>query len=195
MGESFNERKREPTNLSRAQIAALKHQLSGSGWVVHEPGSKGYAEASRLWNGAVERKPSLVTRCSNTNDVRTALLAAQAAGLPVSVRNGGQDWVGRALRDGGLVLDLTPMRHAFSAPRAPSMEANHQLSLNGAASGYAALRCYRFRRQVIPARHVGVLDASKCLPSGLGHVDRTIAFDVFFSYRSRGQTHRTGDRT
>ena len=28
----------------------------------------------------------------------------------MSVRNGGQDWVGRALRDGGLVLDLTPMR-------------------------------------------------------------------------------------
>jgi FAD/FMN-containing dehydrogenase len=28
----------------------------------------------------------------------------------VSVRNGGQDWVGRALRDGGLVLDLTPMQ-------------------------------------------------------------------------------------
>jgi hypothetical protein len=110
MGESFNERKREPTNLSTAQIAALKHQLSGSACVVHEPGSKGYAEASRLWNGAVERKPALVTGCSNTNDIRTALLAAQTAGLPVSVRNGGQDWVGRALRDGGLVLDLTPMR-------------------------------------------------------------------------------------
>ncbi len=91
-------------------FAALKDQLSESGCVVHEPGSKGYAEASRLWNGAVERKPALVTACSNTNDVRTALLAAQAAGIPVSVRNGGQDWVGRALRNGGLVLDMTPMR-------------------------------------------------------------------------------------
>jgi FAD/FMN-containing dehydrogenase len=91
-------------------FAALKDQLSGSGCVVHEPGSTGYAQAIRLWNGAVDRKPALVTACSNTNDVRTALLAARAAGLPVSVRNGGQDWVGRALRDGGLVLDLTPMR-------------------------------------------------------------------------------------
>jgi hypothetical protein len=110
MEEPFNERKRVSTGLSTAQIAALKHQLSGSGCVVHEPGSNGYAEATRLWNGTVERKPALVTACSNTNDVRTALLAARAAGLPVSVRNGGQDWVGRALRDGGLVLDLTPMR-------------------------------------------------------------------------------------
>src|SRR5260221_14439864 len=43
----------------------------------------------------------------------TAVLAARAAGLPVSVRNGGQDWVGRALRDGGLVLDLTPVRQCL----------------------------------------------------------------------------------
>jgi hypothetical protein len=93
-----------------AQIAALKDQLSAAGAIVYEPGSEGYAQATRLWNGAVERKPALVTACSNTNHVRTALLAARAAGLPVSVRNGGQDWAGRALRDGGLVLDLAPFR-------------------------------------------------------------------------------------
>jgi FAD/FMN-containing dehydrogenase len=110
MAESSNERKRVSTCLSTAQIAALKGQLSGSGCAVHEPGSRGYAQATRLWNGTVERKPALVTACSNTNDIRTALLAARAAGLPVSVRNGGQDWVGRALRDGGLVLDLTSMQ-------------------------------------------------------------------------------------
>jgi len=110
MAESSNERKWVSTCLSTAQIAALKDQFSGSGCPVHEPGSRGYAQATRLWNGAVERKPALVAACSNTNDVRTALLAARAAGLPVSVRNGGQDWVGRALRDGGLVLDLTPMQ-------------------------------------------------------------------------------------
>ena len=56
MAESFNERKRVSTFLSTAQIAALKDQLSGSGCVVHEPGSRGYAQATRLWNGAVERK-------------------------------------------------------------------------------------------------------------------------------------------
>jgi hypothetical protein len=110
MEESFNEGKRVSTLLSKAQISALKDQLSSSGCAVHEPGSKGYAQATGLWNGAVERKPALVTACSNTNDVRTALLAARAVGVPVSVRNGGQDWVGRALREGGLVLDLTSMR-------------------------------------------------------------------------------------
>jgi hypothetical protein len=71
MNESSNERKRISTCLSTTQIAALKDQLSGSGCAVHEPGSRGYAQATRLWNGAVERKPALVTACSNTNDVRT----------------------------------------------------------------------------------------------------------------------------
>ncbi len=66
MEEPFNERKRVSTGLSTAQIAALKHQLSGSGCVVHEPGSNGYAEATRLWNGTVERKPALVTARSGS---------------------------------------------------------------------------------------------------------------------------------
>ena len=93
-----------------AQIVVLKNELSAAGCIVREPGSRGFAQTTRLRNGAVERKPALVAACSETNRVRTALLAARAAGLPVSVRNGGQDWVGRALRDGGLVLDLSPMR-------------------------------------------------------------------------------------
>ena len=113
MDESDQLRRTRMTHasFSTAQIAALKNQVSASGCIIHEPGSREYARATRLWNGAVERKPALVAACSTTNGVRTALLAAQAIGLPVSVRNGGQDWVGRALRDGGLVLDLAPMRH------------------------------------------------------------------------------------
>jgi FAD/FMN-containing dehydrogenase len=110
MNESDERSGARTASFSTAQIAVLQNQLSASGCIVHEPGSRGYAQATRLWNGAVERKPALVAACSETNHVRSALLAARAAGLPVSVRNGGQDWVGRALRNGGLVLDLAPMR-------------------------------------------------------------------------------------
>ncbi|WP_394845099.1 FAD-binding oxidoreductase [Pendulispora brunnea] len=110
MTESFNQRTQASSALSTAQLAAIEDQLSGSGCVVHVPGSEGFARATQLWNGTIERKPALVAACSNSHAVRAALLAARTAGLPVSVRNGGRDWVGRALRDGGLVLDLTPMR-------------------------------------------------------------------------------------
>jgi len=65
MARSFNERKQVSRCLSTAQIAALKDQLSGSGCVIHEPGSRGYAQATRLWNGTVERKAALVTACQH----------------------------------------------------------------------------------------------------------------------------------
>jgi len=66
----------------------------------------------------VERKPALIAACSNTTQVRAVLLVAQTSGLPVSVRNGGHDWVGRALNDGGLVLDITSMRQCSVDPQA-----------------------------------------------------------------------------
>lgn len=70
----------------------------------------GYDEAVRLWNGAVGRRPALVARCATPADVHAAVRAARDHGLPLSVRGGGHDWAGRALRDGGLVVDLSRMR-------------------------------------------------------------------------------------
>ena len=104
--------------LSVEQITALKGRLSASGCILHEPGSTGYTQATSLQNGAVERKPALIAGCSNTNQVRAVLSVAQTSGLPVSVRNGGHDWAGRALNDGGLVLDLTSMRQCSVDPQA-----------------------------------------------------------------------------
>jgi FAD/FMN-containing dehydrogenase len=50
--------------------------------------------------------------------VEAAVRAARRHGLPLSVRGGGHDWAGRALRDDGLVIDLTGMRDVAVDPRA-----------------------------------------------------------------------------
>jgi FAD/FMN-containing dehydrogenase len=63
-----------------------------------------------LWNGAVTHEASVVVACRTADDVRGALERARAEGLPVSVLGGGHDWAGRAVRPGGLVIDLLPMR-------------------------------------------------------------------------------------
>jgi FAD/FMN-containing dehydrogenase len=78
----------------------------------------GYAAARRVWNAGVTRRPSLVARCRDAAEVGAAVRAAQEAGLPLSVRAGGLDWAGRALRDGGLVVDLTAMRGVAVDPAA-----------------------------------------------------------------------------
>lgn len=77
---------------------------------LHEPGDPAYAATTRLWNGAVQRSPALVAQCLDAGEVADAVRVAARCHLPLSVRSGGHDWAGRALRDGGLVLDLTGLR-------------------------------------------------------------------------------------
>jgi FAD/FMN-containing dehydrogenase len=73
-------------------------------------GDDGFAAARQVWNAAVTAQPAAIARCRSAGDVAAAVLAARKAGLPLSVRAGGHDWAGRAVRDGGLVVDLTGMR-------------------------------------------------------------------------------------
>src|SRR6266852_9102999 len=73
-------------------------------------GEASYEGARQVFNGAVDRRPALFAFCESARDVQEAVRAARAYGLPLSVRGGGHDWAGRALRHGGMVLDLSRMR-------------------------------------------------------------------------------------
>jgi len=66
---------------------------------------RGYTEAVRIWNGAVDHQPAVVVRVRTAADVQAAVATARRHGVPLSVRGGGHDWAGRALRNGGLVVD------------------------------------------------------------------------------------------
>jgi FAD/FMN-containing dehydrogenase len=70
----------------------------------------------RIWNGAVNRAPALIVRPHTPAEVGIAVLTARSHDLPLSVLVGGNDWVGRSLRDGGLVVDLTEMRNVVVNP-------------------------------------------------------------------------------
>ncbi|MET8552461.1 FAD-binding oxidoreductase [Micromonospora zamorensis] len=75
-----------------------------------------YEAVRTIWNGAVSSRPLAVLRCASTAEVQTGVRAAREKGLPLSVRGGGHDWAGRALVDGGLTLDLSPMRQVRVDP-------------------------------------------------------------------------------
>jgi len=74
-------------------------------------GEASYEGARQVFNGAVDRWPTLFAFCESARDVQEAVRAARAYGLPLSVRGGGHDWVGRALSHHGLVVDLSRMRN------------------------------------------------------------------------------------
>ena len=43
------------------------------------PDEEGYDEARRIWNGAIDRVPSLIARCAGADDVATAVRFARDA--------------------------------------------------------------------------------------------------------------------
>ncbi|MGI4800290.1 MAG: FAD-binding oxidoreductase [Janthinobacterium lividum] len=90
-------------------IDELRRQLIAAGCDVPECGSSSEAEATRLWNGALDRRPTLVARCRTAAHVSAALKAAREAGTSVCIHNGGQDWNGRSVQDDALVLDVSGM--------------------------------------------------------------------------------------
>jgi FAD/FMN-containing dehydrogenase len=80
-------------------------------------GDAGYDDARRLWNAAFNRKPALIARCAGAADVVHAVGFASAHGLLTAVRGGAHSLSGQSVCDGGLVIDLSPMRSVHIEPR------------------------------------------------------------------------------
>ena len=93
--------------LKSADIEDLRAGLRGELITGDEPG---YDVARRLWNPAFDRKPALIVRCVGAADVRRAVSFTAAHGLLTAVRGGGHSVSGQSGCDGGLVIDVSPMR-------------------------------------------------------------------------------------
>src|SRR5205085_1344587 len=74
------------------------------------PGDPSYDEHRRVWNGSIDRFPALIARCGGVADVVAAVGFATRTGLPVAVRGGGHSLPGLSVCDGGIVIDLGPMK-------------------------------------------------------------------------------------
>ncbi|MEP9390604.1 FAD-binding oxidoreductase [Mesorhizobium sp. KR9-304] len=94
------------TPLSQV-VATLSSSFSGSLLV---PGDPGYDDARKLHNGMIDKHPALIAQCRNTADVVDAVKLALAQGLEIAIRGGGHNVAGRATVEGGLMIDLSPMR-------------------------------------------------------------------------------------
>ncbi|WP_458206886.1 FAD-binding oxidoreductase [Haladaptatus sp. NG-SE-30] len=88
-------------------VAAFESELKGD--LVTPEDEDAYDEARRVWNGMINRRPSMVARCEGVADVIVAVTFAREHGLPIAVRGGGHGVAGRATVNDGLVVDLEPM--------------------------------------------------------------------------------------
>ncbi len=94
-----------PTTIDLA--AALRDRIRGDVLVA---GDDGYDAARAVWNAMIDRRPAAIVRPIDSADVRQAVLAAVANGLPVSIRGGGHNVAGHAVGDGALMIDLSGLR-------------------------------------------------------------------------------------
>jgi FAD/FMN-containing dehydrogenase len=93
--------------IDTAAVDAFAASLSGN---LINPESPNYNEVRSIWNAMIDKRPGLIARCANDDDVVRAVDFATANDLLVSVRGIGHNIAGTAVCDGGLMIDLSTMK-------------------------------------------------------------------------------------
>jgi FAD/FMN-containing dehydrogenase len=93
--------------IEEAAVADFAAGLRGP---LLRPGEAGYDQARVVWNGMIDRRPALIARCAGVADIIAAVRFARTHGVLVSVKGGGHNITGNAVCEGGLMIDLSPMK-------------------------------------------------------------------------------------
>jgi FAD/FMN-containing dehydrogenase len=101
-------------------IDGLRASLRGD---VVVPSDAGYDEHRKVWNGSIDRRPAVISRCAGVADVRSSVRFAREHGLVVAVRAGGHSFPGLSVCDNGMVIDLAPMKGVRVDPDARTVRA------------------------------------------------------------------------
>ena len=97
-------------------IDALESLAESFSGVILTPGDPRYDAARKIHNGLIDKRPALIACCRSTADIVDAVNAAREAGLEISVRGGGHNVAGKAVTEGGLMIDLTSMKGVHVDP-------------------------------------------------------------------------------
>ena len=93
--------------VSEAAVDEFRSSLRGK---LLQAGDEGYEEARQIWNAMIDKRPALIARCAGAADVIQCVRFARANKLLVAIRGGGHNVGGKATCDGGLVIDVSPMK-------------------------------------------------------------------------------------
>ncbi len=108
------------SGMDDAVIRELGTGLRGQ---LLQPADAGYDTARRIDNAMIDRRPALIARCAGVADVLSAVRFARKHEVLVSVRAGGHNVAGNAVCDGGLVIDVSPMKGIRVDPAGRTVQA------------------------------------------------------------------------
>jgi len=96
-------------------VAQLKAAIRGQ--LIQQEDS-GYDAARRVYNAMIDKRPKLIVRAVDVGDVMAAVRHGRENGLLTAIRGGGHNGAGLGTCDGGLVIDLSPMKGVRVDPAA-----------------------------------------------------------------------------
>ena len=99
--------------MTTETIDRLSERVRGE---VITPDDAGYDEARKVYNAMIDRRPTVVVRCSETADVVAAVNYARENGIDLAVRGGGHSVPGFGTADDAVVVDLAGMREVVVDP-------------------------------------------------------------------------------
>jgi FAD/FMN-containing dehydrogenase len=98
-----------------------------------------YDSARALFNGMLDRRPRLIFRPADTDDLVSAVRWASESDVAIAVRGGGHSVAGHSMPDDGFVIDLSRWRSATVDPERRIAEAEGGcllMDLDAATAGY-----------------------------------------------------------
>src|SRR4051812_43439983 len=92
-----------PAQAARQELTEFRGRLIG-------PGDGDYEEARAVYNAMIDKRPALIARCADADDVATVVGFARDHGLLLAVRGGGHNGAGLGTCDDGVVIDLSLLK-------------------------------------------------------------------------------------
>ena len=109
--------------MDPATVGMLKHTFRGD---LLRRGDPAYEDVRRVFNAMIDRRPALIARPVDADDVRRAVHFARERDLPLSIKGGGHNVAGSAVGESGLMIDFSRMR---------AVQVDHERRLAIAAPG------------------------------------------------------------
>jgi len=73
------------------------------------PSDSQYDEARTVWNGMIDKKPSMIAMCNTVDDIINCVNFARNQNLTVTIKGGGHSVAGKSVCDNGLMINLSQM--------------------------------------------------------------------------------------
>jgi hypothetical protein len=164
-----------PARAARQELAEFEGRLIG-------PDDPDYEQARRVYNAMIDKRPALIAQCTGPHDVARTIAFARAHNLPLAVRGGGHNGAGLGTCDGGVVIDLSPLKRIQVDPQAHTVRVSGGCTWGevDAATGKYGLAT---PSGIISTTGVGGLT----LGGGLGHLTRKCGLAIDNLLRRLGE--------